>query len=509
MENAQSTARFTALGKYLIALANSFDKPSRTDVKLPREPSVKRKRLYLLYLINDLLYHANYHTRDPSICSKLQPALVSLFASAGSFKDCPKHQKKISNLLDWWEEKNLYSKDYIAKLREAVKTGSETGDFTQEGNENSGGVDQSSAAKLAKSAPFIMPAMHGDSSTPWYDLPAGNLMPAIEPNSTRPINPDMIRPMQFVAGPASEDLVEAVKSLLDDVKVIYGTELESEERRSWDVDELGQPIVLDEITGEVLEGEGYYGWSRGFCEKMKRRKKGLDKPTIRDDRDRSRSRSSTPVRKRRYSSASSSSEPRRSRRRRSYSSSRSPSPVARNGHSKPHSRNRSYSRSPRRSPSPRRRDPHPQEPPPLAPPINQAPPPPPPSSFQHGFNPAFPPQPTYNNAPPPPPNFNNAPPPPNFAGQWPPPPAPMHFNAQAPWPIPPPPPGNPSPQMNFQQGGYPPVNYPPAPPQHAQSGGPQGNYPPFPANGPGGWQGYGNQGDGRGWNGFGLRDGVS
>ncbi|EPE33855.1 hypothetical protein GLAREA_06868 [Glarea lozoyensis ATCC 20868] len=510
LENVQSPARFTALGKYMVALANSFDKASHKNGTSQREPSAKRKRLHLLYLINDLLYHANFRTRDASICTKVQPALVNLFASVGSFKDCPKHQKKITNLLDFWEENNFYSKDYVAKLREAVKNGSEIGDLTKDGIDASA-VDQVSTAKLAKSTPFVMPAMHGDPSTPWYDLPAGNLMPVIEPNSTRPINPKMIKPMQFVAGPASEDLVNAVKSLLDDVKVIYGAELENDNKADWDIDELGQPIILDEITGEILEGEGYYGWSRGFCEKMKRRKKGLDLPLARENRDRSRSRSSTPGRKRRYNdSASSSPEPRRpTRRRRSYSSSQSPSPVARNGHSRPGSRNRSYSKSPPRSLSPRRPESYPSEPPPpRGPPMNQ--PPPPPLPFQPGFNPAFPPQHNYNNGPPPPPNFNNGPPPPppNFPGQWPPPPPPMHFNQQAPWPIPPPPPGNPPPGMTFQQGGFPPGNYPPPQQSPYPQNGPPGNYPPvpgsFPGNPAGGWQGYGNQqGDGRGWNGNG------
>jgi hypothetical protein len=502
----------------MIALTNSFVVPNRKDETIQREPSAKRKRLYMLYLINDLLHHATYRTRDISICSKVQPALVNLFASVGSFKDCPKHHNKISSLLDLWEEKNFYSKDYIFKLREAVKNGSEIGTLATEGNDTSGAVDQASASRLAKSAPFIMPAMHGDPSTPWYDLPAGNLMPVIEPNSTRPINPDMIKPMQFVAGPASEDLVNAVKALLDDVKVIYGTQLKSEETDNWDIDELGQPVILDEMTGEILGGEGYYGWSRGFCEKMKRRKKGLDVLDVRNDRDKSRSRSSTPPRKRRYNSGSSSPEPRRpARRRRSYSSSRSPSPIARNGHLQQLSRNRSYSKSPRRSPSPKRLDSYPQRSPPRAPSMNQPPPPPPPIPFQQGFNPAFPPHPNFNNTPPPPPNYNNAPPPPpNFPGQWPPPPPPMHFNQQAPWPIPHPPPRNPQIQMNYQQGGYPQGNFPPPPlppnqyPQNGQGNyppePPQGNFPPpppgnFPANGPGAWQGYGNpQVDGRGWN---------
>ncbi|KAH6665654.1 hypothetical protein B0J14DRAFT_605587 [Halenospora varia] len=490
----QSTARFTALGKYLTALANSFAETPRTDSASKHEPSIKRKRLHLLYLVNDLLYHARFRVNDASVCSKVQPVLVNLLGSAASFQSCPKHQRKISDLLELWEEKEYYSKDYFGKLREAVKNAAEFGEVAPGDNAAAAGVDQSST-KLSKSAPFVMPAMHGDSTTPWFDLPAGNLMPHIVPNSTRPINPDMIKPMQFIAGPANEELVQAVKALLDDVQTIYGTEdVEKDEKASWDIDELGQPIILDEITGDVLEGEGYYGWSRTFCEKMKRRKKGLDKPGRQDRRDRSmsrsrsRSRSSSRGRKRPRSDSESSREGYRSTRRRrsrSYSSSRSPTPeMRRNGSSRPRSRSRSYSRSPQRSSSPRKSELYQRNPPlPPSAPANLPPRPPPPASQP----PPLPPPPFQQYQQPYNPNFPPPPPPPYGQNQWPPPPPPMtfnqqqNFNPQNPWPVPPPPPpGNPP--MGYQnQGGF--------------QG--QNNFPPA---GPGGWQQQQQHGDGRGYN---------
>ncbi|TVY52583.1 hypothetical protein LCER1_G006190 [Lachnellula cervina] len=446
LENiVQSSARFTALGKYLTALATSF-----TDSE-KREPSVKRKRLHLLYLINDILYHTKYRVSDASICSKAQPILVSLFGSAAAFKDCPKHQQKLFDLLDIWEERGYYSREYVDKLRETVKNASEAGEHSQ-GNGSTSDGDNASTAKLAKSAPYVMPAMHGDISTPWFDLPAGNLLQHIEPNSTKPINPDMIKPMQFVAGPANDELVRAVKSLLDDVQMIYGTENQEDRKADLDIDDLGQPIILDEITGNVIDGEGYYGWSRGFCERMKQKKKGTGGP---ERRDRSRSRSSSPGRKRRYSDSEGSGSEgyRPSQRRRSYSSSRSPTPEhRRNGHFRPRSRSHS------RTPSPGR-DSYSREPHPLSTPREGLPPKPPmpipPPYQQQSFNPNFP--------PPPPLSFNG--PNPTPYGQWPPPPPssippPMQYHQpqhQQNWPIPPPPPGPPPP--NFQQLG----NFPGAP----------------------------------------------
>ncbi|KAE8440967.1 hypothetical protein EG329_006156 [Mollisiaceae sp. DMI_Dod_QoI] len=482
LENIAQSTKFSAFVKYLTALTSSFAESRGYDASTKREPSVKRKRLHLLYLLNDVLYHSKYRGNDASICGKVQPVCMSLFASAASFKDCPKHQRKIQDLLNIWEEKGYYSRDYIDKLRESAKNASEAGDYA-DGSASMAEKHQGSAAKTAKSTPYVMPATHGDASTPWFDLPAGNLMPHIVPNSTRPINPDMIKPLQFVAGPADEGLVLAVKALLDEVEIIYGGEADQDEKAAMDIDELGQPIILDEITGDVLEGEGYYGWSRSFCEKMKRRRKG-DKPGPEGGRGRrSESRSSSPdMRKRRYSDSDGSDEHRSSRRRRSYSSSRSPTPdrSRRNGHSGPGSRSRSHSRPsrpPSRSPHRSEQYPRTQPPPPPRdgfpprPPMPNIPPPP----FQPGFNPNFPP-------PPPPLPFNG---PGQQYGAWPPHPPPMmpnmQFNQQMgswPPPPPPPPPGNPPGSFQQQQ---------------------QGQYPP---TGPGGWQQGGGRGyQNNGWNG--------
>ncbi|KAJ5050944.1 uncharacterized protein L3040_002811 [Drepanopeziza brunnea f. sp. 'multigermtubi'] len=469
---AQSAARFTALGKYLTSLTASYTEPGASTDAKKREPSVKRRRLHVLYLVNDILFHSKYRINDASICGKMQPILVSLFGSTASFQGCPKHQRKIAELLEIWEEKGYYSKEYIEKLREAVKNAAEVGEHAEGSN---GDKEQGITTKGSKFTPYVMPAMHGDVSTPWFDLPAGNLLPHIVPNSTRPMNPDMIKPLQFVAGPAEEGLTLAVKALLDDVQAMFGGETDLDEIPTLDFDDLGQPIIVDENTGDVIRGEGYYGWSRTFCEKMRRRKMGLDVPSRDEGRDeRSQSLSLSPnIRKRRYSRSDSDSDRadyRSTRRRRSYSSSSSRTPDGkRNGQSRSRSGRRSSL-----SPEPKIKSgqeavQRPQPPPPPPPPPHddvppQRPMPPMPQPpYQQGFNPNF---------PPPPPPIHNMP----FNGQqqygqWPPPPPPMPFNfPQQPvgsWPIPPPPPGPPPgnpplnyhqqgnyQQPNFQQGGY-------------------------------------------------------
>ncbi|TAQ86757.1 hypothetical protein B7494_g4921 [Chlorociboria aeruginascens] len=342
----QSTARSTSLGKYLVALTTSFvpPQPSPASPLVKKEPSVKRKRIHILYIINDILHHAKYRSKDASVSSKLQPILESLFGSASSFKGHPRHYAKILDLLEIWQDKNYYSKEYIAKLREVSKNASELGGYSDADSRTSDKLHQDPTAKTTKSVSYIMPANHGDGSTPWFDLPAGNLMPHIVPNSARPINPDMIKPLQLRAGPADENLVQAVKSLLDDVSIIFGSETYQNEKTSWDIDELGQQIVLDEITGDIIEGEGYYGWSRNFCEKMKKRRQESDHANP------SGSRSSRDKAMRRHSNESSlslSDHKESIRRQRSYSGSRSPPPdPRRHTYSRSLSRSRSRSRSP-------------------------------------------------------------------------------------------------------------------------------------------------------------------
>ena len=474
----------------MTALTNSFAESDGKNNATNRRPSIKRKRLHLLYVVNDILYHSKFRANDASICGKIQPVLVGLFGSVASFKGSPKHHQKIVELLDLWEEKGYYSKDYIVKLREAVKIALDAGEHAEGGNSLG---EKGLSTKVAKSAPYVMPAMHGEASTPWFDLPAGNLMPHIIPNSTRPINPDMIKPLHFVAGPADEGLVLAVKSLLDEVQTIFGMDADRDDKSSSDFNELGQQIVFDEITGDIIDGEGYYGWSRTFCEKMKRRKMGLDNPGQKDARGRrSRSTSSSPrARKRRPDDSddgSSREDYGSTRRRRSISSSRSPSPAqGRNRHSGPLSRSRSYSKSPRpHLDGPLKADSYPVEARQFPTPYEGFPPnphtasvPQVPFSQQNQFyNPNIPPPPPLHNA-----FYNN---PATQPGLWPPPPPPlqnMHFSPSNPqsWPPPPPPPPPP---------GNPPIVY-------------QQNTGNFPPAGPGGWQ----QGDGRGYNGNGCSNG--
>ncbi|KAI9884978.1 MAG: kinase subunit of RNA polymerase II carboxy-terminal domain kinase I [Watsoniomyces obsoletus] len=352
-----STARLKALGKYLVALSLSLGDKNKGLRSLTTEktPSTRRKRLYVLYVLNDLFHHVRRDGQsgvaEEVVTSTLQPCLVQLLAAAASFENCPKHQEKVRVLLDIWEEKRYFDKEFIEELRGAVEDAKKNdGRASSLGETKATGLVQKDVT--AGDAPFIMPSLHGDPTTPYYDLPAGNLMPHITSDGNHPINPQLVKPLQLAPGPADGQLVNAVKKFLQDVDRLFtGQGVGMEAGIFADIDELGQPLLRDEITGELSGGDTYYGWSRSFCEQMKARKRGRDSDGRRDD---SRGRSITPQKRRRYSDSRSSS------RGRWRSPSRSPPRFEHHRDSRSRRRSRSGSRSRFRSESPpdysRRRD---------------------------------------------------------------------------------------------------------------------------------------------------------
>ncbi|KAL4804892.1 hypothetical protein BDV18DRAFT_161296 [Aspergillus unguis] len=434
-----SANRVSLLAKYLIALAADTNSGTGAKGEAPGRPSVKRKRLHMLYLLNDLFHHAKYHTSSSAAFSTLSGTLQSHFAELLSYAASydrdkhPKHHRRLNELLDIWHEHGYFGAEYMGKLREVVANAAVSGPVTKPATP---GVEAEPDRK-PRAEPFVMPATHGDPSTPYYDLPAGNLIPHIIPNSTIPLRPDMIKPLQFLAGPADEKLVTALKVFLADVDRMYEPGEVGSKDGIVDVDELGQTVVRDEITGDILEGDTYYGWSRSFCQQMKKRN------AHGQSQSRSRSRSQTPKR-RRYSSASDDSRYR--------SRSRTPRRDRRYSRSRSRSRSRSYSPAPAQPQAPAQQNPHGHP--------HSYPPPPPPMPFPGGnaSTPAFPP-----------------PPPPNFHGAWPPPPPPLPSYPNYPQ----------YPQMQMQG---PPPQFPPGSYNYPPGGRGWHQHPPPPPPAGRGWR---------------------
>ncbi|KAI3318153.1 hypothetical protein HD806DRAFT_512658 [Xylariaceae sp. AK1471] len=505
---AQSPTRVAALAKYLVALTNTYS-AELAATREAREPSSKRKRLHLLYILNDALYQAHVRDQNPSFAANLELALPSLFLSAAAFPNAPKQIKKLLALLDIWEENRYYQSDFIDKLRQAVRDGPRNQDSVGPPGSSANGLTNTST-KSSRDAPFIMPTMHGDTSSPWYDLPAANWLPVIEPNSTRPMNPEMIKPLRFATGPVDKQLIKAVQDLLADVDRIYSKECLISDDRTEDIDQMGQRVILDEITGEIIGGETYYGWSRPFCQKMKQRRK-KKAASGNGERGRSTSRSPSRSRSRSRSSSRGSSRPAFKRRRisaspaspdsrQSRSRSRSRSYDRGRDYSRGRHRQRSYNSSRSRSRAQSRSRSQGHSPPPAAAQQrsyikstsipNPGPNLPPNSQFlpqqslfmQQGFPPV---PPDFNQFPVPPPL------PPNYQGPWPPPPPPPPAGGMPP---------NWMPPMPNMGGGWP-APPPPPPPQQQQHGG--GGYQQYGRGGRGEYRGQGYRGGGwnrgRGW----------
>ncbi|KAL8849573.1 MAG: hypothetical protein Q9221_005447 [Calogaya cf. arnoldii] len=188
-----------------------------------------------------------------------------------------RHLGRLNELINMWGESNTFPSSVVALLRDnvanAVSRSVSVACNTElpETNLDTAGIG---VGEYQKDAPYIMPASHGDASLPFYDLPAGNLMPCIIPNSLTPISPRMVKPLQFRAGPADEKLVQVVKAFLQDTNVLYGSKLSGKDPDESDIDQLGQQVAPDDAPKDIPCGEGYYGWSKAFCEKMKLRSSG-------------------------------------------------------------------------------------------------------------------------------------------------------------------------------------------------------------------------------------------
>lgn len=447
------------MAKFLVALIATPPKSTEQDgITLAKSPKLlaRRRSLHVLFLVNDLLHHTKYHNESQSSftvwAEALQPYLIELFRAAVAAKSSepPKNRSRLSQLLIEWERQNYYPAAYIAKLQDATENiQSEGRKAATDEASGKGNTGQDITTKLKKEPPFVMPAMHGEESAVYYDLPAGNMMPHILPNSATPINPQLVKPLKFMAGPADEGLIATVKDFMREVESLYSKGFEDDEGASMDIDELGQHIVYDEVTGKIADSDAYYGWSKAFCERMRRR---LGGNPVSDRRGRSDSYDSQDSRKRRrYTSSESRSsrvrgrpEPMQLRRepggrgiKRAYSRSsssshhrsRSPNFHHRSRHSKSHSRSASYSPPPRSVPYPG------HQPQPASqihvPAIHSPSSLPFPNPFPQGI-------PLDTNGLPTPP-----PPPPNYAGPWPPPPPPIISGAvpfsQFPSFLPPPP----------------------------------------------------------------------
>ncbi|KAL8654553.1 MAG: hypothetical protein Q9226_003393, partial [Calogaya cf. arnoldii] len=283
---APSVDKTKAVGRYLVALStylSSTVETGSTSQAKQQQISSRRRQLHLLYLLHDLIHHVKFHgarlVDTTSVIRTLESYVCQLVTLAATYDSSRynRHLGRLNELINLWGESNAFPPSVVALLRDnvtnALNRSVSVACNTElpETNIDTAGIG---VGGCQKDAPYIMPASHGDASLPFYDLPAGNLMPCIIPNSLTPISPRMVKPLQFRAGPADEKLVHVVKAFLQDTDVLYGSKSSGKGRDESDIDQLGQQVALDDAPKDIPCGEGYYGWSKAFCEKMKLRSSG-------------------------------------------------------------------------------------------------------------------------------------------------------------------------------------------------------------------------------------------
>ncbi|KAL1887007.1 hypothetical protein Cpir12675_006760 [Ceratocystis pirilliformis] len=335
-----SATRIAALGRFFCAYINTLVDPT---AEAPKKPKARRKRLHVLYIVNDILHHTLARSPDDIFLQSFESSLKPLFASAAAVGKSTKHISKLNELIQIWEERQYVAAKTIDTLRDTI-----TGALADTSAHNAAldiAPDALKGPTLTKEVPYMLPSIHGDPAVPWYDLPASIWLPHMTPNSAKPMTPSMIKPLHMNAGPPDKALVDAVKGILSDVDQIYAKDCSLDLQEHTDINELGEVVSLDEITGSVLGGETYYGWSRDFCTKMKAlrtSKSNRGRSGNRSDsRDRGRSRSLA----RRYSYTPSRSHSHSRGRGRSNNRSTSPPAFKRRRISRPRSRSLSRSRS--------------------------------------------------------------------------------------------------------------------------------------------------------------------
>ncbi|KAI4242897.1 MAG: hypothetical protein L6R40_003770 [Gallowayella cf. fulva] len=299
---AASAVKTAAVGKYLVALSanllSSVDTDGMSQVNQTKRPC-RRLQLHILYLLHDLLHHSRFHNpgsaNDISPSQTLEPHIFQLVALATKH-DASKHThhfSKLKDLISIWREEDYFPSSVVAALQETivdVSNGSIASTRVAVPRDRPFGTVTVGTGESQRDVPFIMPSSHGDASVPYYDLPAGNLMPFIVPNSSTPISPQMVKPLQVRPGPADDRLARAVKAFLRDADAIYESNLPEQGHDRFDIDELGQTVLPNDASEDIPTNEG--GHARP--QHLDGGRNSRSKPLARDALSRSRSRSYSP-----------------------------------------------------------------------------------------------------------------------------------------------------------------------------------------------------------------------
>jgi len=247
------------LSKYFFSLDQDRAFTSEEVEKLGLSPL--RQRLHILYFLDFIFNRLHKETGQFELNMLLQsmkPVIDELVVCnpARGIDIISNYQRRVNAHLTFWEKRRYFNEGELKALQNLLD------EPVQRSQSEENTVE--SGSKLQST---ILPHQHGDSSSPWFDLPAANIVEQLKKNKSI-LTSSMKRPFKLEAGLARPSIQVAVQSFLQAAdRLSNHTKLEHSPCGQ-DFDELGQIICRDN-EGSTFPVDTYYGWSISLCERIK------------------------------------------------------------------------------------------------------------------------------------------------------------------------------------------------------------------------------------------------
>ncbi|KAK9247633.1 hypothetical protein V1506DRAFT_531728 [Lipomyces tetrasporus] len=226
---APYTTRVIALGKYLTALSPTL--------------STRRAKLYILYVLNDVLYHTTYISKSGGeFKSGIQQFLPTLFAIPWHIE---KVRGKVDELVGIWTEKEYFHTFFLQSLHDPVTL--------EQWRQRFGGPSQRAQTEERKDVELDddgrLPPVLGVHGAKYFELPVSNMLPCVQGAMPVPVTaPRPVKLRLTEDGRADEDVMSAVDKFYKCLEWKGGRFREADEN-------------ADEVDEEEF---AYEGWSVEF-----------------------------------------------------------------------------------------------------------------------------------------------------------------------------------------------------------------------------------------------------
>ncbi|QSL64974.1 hypothetical protein MERGE_002278 [Pneumocystis wakefieldiae] len=205
------------------------------------------QRLYVLYLVNDILFHS-LNNNNIDISQEMKSSLLALLRSAYYAPEAEKD--KIDDLLNLWGEKKYFTEITMKATRAGLMV-----PLAQTSS-------KSNSSNTPKNYDYIKPFQHGRQGASYWELPAACMIPLLpDPSVIKEsirsyisIPPHLCQPITLPSH-TSPELLEALNSFYKEESMNIWSFKEDSDTENEDID--------------------YEGWSKKFWEKRKENEKIL------------------------------------------------------------------------------------------------------------------------------------------------------------------------------------------------------------------------------------------